>query len=153
MARLLRDSQRLSLYRHARLGQDALRARHVEAHGIPHPRRQAATNRAGLLEEINRSKPTNRRRRRTRPQVEERLRGGRRSCGDGALPRQDVAESIPALSLSRRIAETNGDRGLSCRGVTVDTVRLEPPLLDGGNGRSAQDKVSSHNFQILDAAI
>ncbi len=37
--------------------------------------------------------------------------------------------------------------------MTVDTVGLEPPLLDGGNRRSAQDEVSSNNFQIFDAAI
>src|SRR5271167_3010622 len=70
MARLLRNSQRRPLYRHARLGQGALRARYVESHGVSHSRKQAAAGGAGLLEEIQRREPSNRRAGRTRPQIE-----------------------------------------------------------------------------------
>jgi hypothetical protein len=38
-------------------------------------------------------------------------------------------------------------------GVAVDAVGLEAPLLDCGNCRPAQNKISAHEFEILDAAI
>ena len=79
--------------------------------------------------------------------------GGRRLCGGGALPRRTGRTPITTLTLPRRIAEIDGDHGLSCRGMAADTVRLKPPLLDCGNRGAAQNKISANNFQIFDAAI
>src|SRR6202171_6439194 len=79
--------------------------------------------------------------------------GGRRLCGGGALPRRTGRSPVTTLTLPWRIAEIDGDHGLSGRSVAADTVRLKPPLLDCGNRGAAQNKISANNFQIFDAAV
>src|SRR6202162_6121769 len=60
---------------------------------------------------------------------------------------------VTTLALPWRIAEIDGDHGLSCRSVAAEAVGLETPLPDCGNRRPAQNKISPNNFQILYAAI
>src|SRR5260370_38063221 len=73
-----------------------------------------------------------------------------RLCGGGAEPALSGAEEPrPTLTLSRRIAEIDGDHGLSGGGVAVETVGLEPPLLDRGHPRPARNKISTKKVQIL----
>jgi hypothetical protein len=60
---------------------------------------------------------------------------------------------VATLTLPWRTAEIDGDHGLSCRSVAAEAVGLETPLLDCGNRRPAQNKISPNNFQILYAAI
>src|SRR5271163_4036987 len=126
MARFLRDSQWRPLFRDASLGQDAFRAGYVEGDSIPHPHKQAAARSAGLLEEIQRSSPSNRRGARTRR---------------------------AQIGLAGRSAEINCDHGLGCGRVTVEIVGLELPLLDCSNRRPAQNKISPENLQIFYAAV
>src|ERR1035437_6636445 len=117
----------------------------METHGVPDPRRQTAACGAGLLEEIQRREPSNRRAGRTqRPQVG--------ACVAAGLCPARAGDS-PSPHLPWWIDEIDGDHALSCRSVAVESVGLKPPLLDGGNRRPPQNKISPNNFQILDAAI
>src|SRR5260370_4576031 len=114
----------------------------MEGHSVPRSRRQTAACRAGLLEEIQRREPSTRRAGRTRPQIE--------GCVvAGLCPARTGRSPVPALALPRRIAEIYGDRGLSCRRVAVETVGLEPPLLDYGNRRPAHNIIPTNQFHIL----
>src|ERR1039458_4872425 len=56
-------------------------------------------------------------------------------------------------ALAGWIREFYGNHGLRLGSVPVERIRLEPPLLDGGDGRLAENKVSTHNLQILDVAV
>src|SRR5580658_8733930 len=102
----------------------------METDGVSDTHRQAAAGRPGLLEKVQRRRPPGRAGSPRRPQV-----------------------MWNRLWLFRRIAEIDGDHSLNGGSVAVLSVRLEPPLLDGNNGRPAQNKISANNFQILDAAI
>src|SRR5260370_30337873 len=94
----------------------------MEGHSVPHPRRQTAACRAGLLEEIQRREPSNRRAGRTRPQI-----GG--CVVAGVCPPRTARSPIPTPALPWRIAEIYGDYGLSCRPMALENVGVGPPLL------------------------
>src|SRR5260370_16951953 len=118
----------------------------MEGHSVPHPDMQTAACRQGRWEEMQRCEPPNRRAGRTRPQI-----GG--CVVAGFCPARTARSPIPTPALPWRIAEIDGDHGLSCRRMAIETVGLEPPLLDCGNRRPAENKIPTNNFQILDVAI
>src|SRR5260370_36963547 len=112
---------------------------------LPRPRTQCAGWRAGLLEEIQRREPPERRAGRTRPQIE--------GCVvAGLCPARTARSPIPTPALPWRIAEIGGDHGLSCRPMAIENVGLEPPLLGCRTRRAAENKIPTNNFQILDVA-
>ena len=74
-------------------------------------------------------------------------------CVVAGLCPAEQGSPVTTLTLPRRIAEIDGDHGLSCSSMAADIVGLKPPLLDCGNRGAAQNKISANNFQILDAAI
>src|SRR5258708_4319867 len=113
---------------------------------LPHPHRQTAACGTGLLEKIKLGEPSNRRARGTQRTQDV-------GCVVAGLPRQGRGGARSSLTLPWRMAEIHRDHGLSCRGVAAESVGLESPLLDGGNRRPAQNKISPDNFQILDATI
>ena len=71
----------------------------------------------------------------------------------GLCPARTGWSPVPTQTLPWRIAKIYGEHGLSCGSVAVDRVGLESPLLDCGDRRPAQNKISPHNFQILNRAI
>ena len=71
----------------------------------------------------------------------------------GLGPASTGRSPVTTVTLAWRIAEIDGDHGLSCSSMAADTVGLKPPLLDCGNRGAAQNKISANNFKILDAAI